>query len=311
MNEAHATPVLLCEGISLRSAPKQKGGIGFSLHAGETYAIIGPHGSGKTQLLRTVLGLDSPATGHTLILGRSPQENAITVRRRFGYSPQKNGIPEWMDARAAGALVGELQPAWDEDIFEQVLEEFEVPEKVPTNLLTETQKNGLSLSLALGHRPHLLVADDAFGFLSTEDRFKKLEPLVAAAKEAGMAVLLTSSDPTRLGSLLDQVGVLPNPEGDASSAGSFETHRVADLCRRYRRVILNYPAGLPTEFRLNGALGIELERDRISVVLQGNDQEAQAAVAHLGAGSVHLEPLTASAAVEEGVKASLRGGASR
>ena len=56
----------------------------FDLPAGGVYAIIGPNGSGKTTMLRALLGLLPVASGELRVLGERPASGD----RRIGYVPQ-------------------------------------------------------------------------------------------------------------------------------------------------------------------------------------------------------------------------------
>jgi len=56
----------------------------FDLPTGGVYAIIGPNGSGKTTMLRALLGLLPVASGELTVLGQRPASGD----RRIGYVPQ-------------------------------------------------------------------------------------------------------------------------------------------------------------------------------------------------------------------------------
>lgn len=58
--------------------------VNLEVRLGEFFAIIGPNGGGKTTLLRLILGLLQPRSGHCLVFGESPAD----VRARIGYVPQ-------------------------------------------------------------------------------------------------------------------------------------------------------------------------------------------------------------------------------
>ena len=60
----------------------------LALPGGSFLAVLGPHGSGKTSLLRTLLGLQSLTTGSLTILGSPPRKG----NPHIGYIPQQRGF---------------------------------------------------------------------------------------------------------------------------------------------------------------------------------------------------------------------------
>jgi zinc/manganese transport system ATP-binding protein len=60
-------------------------GLGFELERGELLAVLGPNGTGKTSLLRILLGLLEPSAGSVVIEGCPPRERC----HRIGYVPQQ------------------------------------------------------------------------------------------------------------------------------------------------------------------------------------------------------------------------------
>src|SRR5277367_5468774 len=60
-------------------------GLSFELRPGELLAVLGPNGTGKTSLIRIMLGLLQPSSGRIEIEGGTPVER----RKRVGYVPQQ------------------------------------------------------------------------------------------------------------------------------------------------------------------------------------------------------------------------------
>jgi zinc/manganese transport system ATP-binding protein len=78
--------VVTVDGLGLRFGERVLWeGLTFSLERGEFLAVLGPNGTGKTSLLRILLGLFEPSSGHALIDGRPPS----AARARIGYVPQQ------------------------------------------------------------------------------------------------------------------------------------------------------------------------------------------------------------------------------
>lgn len=63
-------------------------GLDLDVAAGEFVAVLGPNGSGKTSLLKVLLGLQRLTAGTVEVMGRAPRRGGSTV----GYVPQQTGF---------------------------------------------------------------------------------------------------------------------------------------------------------------------------------------------------------------------------
>ncbi|HEX5083745.1 MAG TPA: ABC transporter ATP-binding protein [Blastocatellia bacterium] len=75
------------------------GGVSFEIERGETFALLGPNGSGKTTTLKCVAGLVKPSSGKILIDGFDVWENPQQARSRMSYLPQRVSFPDNLSAR--------------------------------------------------------------------------------------------------------------------------------------------------------------------------------------------------------------------
>ena len=93
--------------ISLRGAALSFGrrtlwdGLDLDIHPGEFFAVLGPNGSGKTSLLRVLLGLQQLDAGTATIQGQSIRRGSP----QLGYVPQQKSFPRDTPLRARD-LVG-------------------------------------------------------------------------------------------------------------------------------------------------------------------------------------------------------------
>src|SRR5207245_2365296 len=85
------------EGLALRFGERTLWeGLNFELQPGEFLAVLGPNGTGKTSLIRILLGLLEPSAGHVQVNGRPPREG----RERVGYVPQQRAFDRDLALRA-------------------------------------------------------------------------------------------------------------------------------------------------------------------------------------------------------------------
>lgn len=69
--------------------------VNLELNDGECIAFIGPNGCGKTTLMKCILGLVTPTSGHVVVNGQDVQDNPQS-RSEIGFMPQKSSFPENM-----------------------------------------------------------------------------------------------------------------------------------------------------------------------------------------------------------------------
>jgi phospholipid/cholesterol/gamma-HCH transport system ATP-binding protein len=71
-------------------------GVDLEIRAGEVFGIVGGSGSGKSVLLRTMLGLQKPVRGSVRIEGREvtgvPERELLEVKRRYGVMFQRGAL---------------------------------------------------------------------------------------------------------------------------------------------------------------------------------------------------------------------------
>jgi ABC-type multidrug transport system ATPase subunit len=74
-------------------------GVGFAVHPGETVALLGPNGSGKTTTLKCVAGLLHPDAGTIRVAGLDLRQSYREARRRFTFLPQEPSFAANLTAR--------------------------------------------------------------------------------------------------------------------------------------------------------------------------------------------------------------------
>ncbi len=89
MAELAHEPAVSLRGASLRFGDRVLwSGLDLDVEPGEFVAVLGPNGSGKTSLLKVLLGLQRLSAGTVRVAGREPRRGSPTV----GYVPQQKGF---------------------------------------------------------------------------------------------------------------------------------------------------------------------------------------------------------------------------
>ncbi len=73
--------------------------VSFAVQPGETYALLGGNGAGKSTTLLTFLGFLRPDSGAARVLGRQVETDIAAARRAIAYLPESAALYDHLDAR--------------------------------------------------------------------------------------------------------------------------------------------------------------------------------------------------------------------
>jgi len=202
-------PALALAGVEVRYGRRLVlAGVDLAIPEGEIYALLGSNGSGKSSLVRTLLGLQPPQVGTLRVLGRDPWRERAALMEQVGFVAEESQAPPEMTARQLVAFCGSLRRQWEPAAIEARLQRFAVPLDRAFRKLSKGQKNQVELALALGHRPRLVVLDDPTLGLDPLARRAFFGELMGELADSGTTVLLTTHDLSAVEGIADRVGIL-------------------------------------------------------------------------------------------------------
>ena len=169
--------------------------VSLEICSGDSYAVLGPNGSGKTALLKTLAGILSPIDGR---LHRQLSEGNNTVR--VGYVPQRaslNGLlPLTVEEVIQMGTYGNVKP-WQRlgkgereriDWAKQEVEIEDLEQKRYAELSGGQQQRTL-IARALASAPAVLVLDEPLASLDKKTVQMMLQLLVKLKSDTGMTLL--------------------------------------------------------------------------------------------------------------------------
>ena len=195
--------------------------IAFALQAGESLGIIGPSASGKTTLLRLLLGLWRPQSGVVRLDGADISRwDRDALGAHVGYLPQDvelfagtvgeniARLGETFGGQASERIVKAAQLAHAHEIILQLPEGYDTQIGDGGAVLSGGQRQRIALARALYGEPKLVVLDEPNANLDLAGEAALLAAL-ADLKARGVTVIMVSHNPALMAAL-DQLALLKN-----------------------------------------------------------------------------------------------------
>jgi len=175
---------------------------------GETVALVGPSGAGKTTVLRAVAGLVRPRAGRISLGGEALFDAARRIdlppeRRRVGLVFQDYALFPHMSVEQNVAFGGRERVA-------ELLERFRVAHLASARpeALSGGERQRVALARALARDPAVLLLDEPMAALDAHTRGAVRAELQELLRELGLPTILVTHDFEDAAALADRVGVI-------------------------------------------------------------------------------------------------------
>jgi len=206
-------------------------GINFSIKQGETLALLGPNGCGKTTTIGMLLGLIMPTAGKILINDEELNYNDHQFLSKMNFAspyvelPKKLTVMENLKVYGYMYQVKNLKDKIDQLIIDLDLKNFLSKR---TGELSSGQKNRVSLAKSLINDPEILLLDEPTASLDPDTGDYVRTYLEKYKKKQEISILLASHNMSEVTRLSDYV--LMMKEGQIIDHG-----KATDLIEKHGR----------------------------------------------------------------------------
>lgn len=182
------------EGLSKRFKKiKALNNINVQFRKGQSVAIIGPNASGKTTLIKSILGMVKPDAGDIIFDGSNIKENRKYLSR-IGYMPQIGRYPDHIQVAEVFQLMKSIrnrfdQPSLDKNLYEQF--DLNRIAKQTIQTLSGGTRQKVSAALAFLFCPEVLILDEPTAGLDPISS-EILKDQIKEARTNGRLILITS-----------------------------------------------------------------------------------------------------------------------
>ena len=219
--------------------------LSLDIRPGTFVAILGPNGSGKTSLLRAILGLVAPSGGRIEVLGRAPQRGDPGI----GYVPQHSSFDPDLPFRGRDLVrlgidghrwgIG-LPDATARARVDRVIVSVDAEgyADAPIGRLSGGEQQRLRIAQALVGDPQVLLCDEPLANLDLRYQ-QTITALIAAWRErTGGTVLFVTHDVNPVLGLVDQVLFVVSGRWAAGTPDEVLTsERMSELYRSHVDVV--------------------------------------------------------------------------
>lgn len=191
-------------------------GVDLEIRPGEIVAIVGPSGSGKSSLLRTIAGFLEPLDGVVRINGGVVAASGVNIppeRRRIGFVFQHYALWPHMTVRENVAYPWKTRGVRTEERArraEQLLARMGLDgfgDRSPTTL-SGGQQQRVALARGLAGDPRLLLLDEPLSSVDAARRDELQTLIIDAARAQQLTTVVTTHDQREATTLADRVVVL-------------------------------------------------------------------------------------------------------
>lgn len=206
------TAVIALEAVTKRfGSTEALRGVTLEIPSGSAFGIIGPNGAGKTTTLRILLDLMRPNSGSVKVLGISPREGGVALRRKIGYLPGELILEGRVTGAALLAHYSRLSGHVASSRIGELAERLGVDLHRPVRSLSKGNKQKLGIIQAFMHDPELLILDEPTSGLDPLVQ-QTFHALVREAQDRGATVLLSSHVLSEVEQVAEGVAILKQGE---------------------------------------------------------------------------------------------------
>lgn len=185
------------------------GPLDLNIKKGTVTGLIGENGAGKSTTLKLLLNALKKDRGTIEVFGKDINDLSEEEKYKIGFVYDDLYLPDTMD-------IGEIETFhqkfygiyWEEDIFYDLVNRFNLPEKQAIKSFSRGMKMKLSFALTLSHNADLLILDEATSGLDPVARDDFLDILLDFIQDENHTVLISSHILSDLEKIADYIAFI-------------------------------------------------------------------------------------------------------
>jgi ABC-2 type transport system ATP-binding protein len=279
-------PFVLADGLCKSfDGNKVLEGVSFEVGAGDVVGVLGMNGAGKTTLLELMLGFTPATAGRVEVFGHDSYRLPGAVKARIGFVPQQDELINQLSAADQLRVTRSFYKRWDDELIERLVRIWGIDRNARIRSMSVGQRQKLSILLALGHRPDLLILDEPVASLDPLARRHFLEQIVEVAAGGDRAVVLSSHIVSDIERLASKIWILKDER--LYWGGDFDALKDSVV-----RLHLHSSTPLPSTISIPNALSVDVTDAYTTAVVCAFTRELESEITELTGARLEVESLT-------------------
>lgn len=179
-------------------------GVNLSIEKGKIVGLLGPNGSGKTSLIKSIVGLLRPDGGEITIDGQAP---GIYAKSIISYLPDLDYLPKWMKVKDAMDFYKDFYKDFDEEKSRSLIKFMNLNMDQKINECSHGMSEKLQLALVLSRNAKLYILDEPIAGVDPVVRERILDAIVEFYS-INSSVIITTHLITDIERIFDDVALI-------------------------------------------------------------------------------------------------------
>lgn len=173
----------------------------------EVYGFLGPNGSGKTTMIRTILDEIRPTAGRAWILGMDSHHKSVEIRNHIGYLPGDLAMYPNLTGHDTVTFFANLRGGVDWSYVEELAERLSADLTKKVGDLSTGNRQKVGLIQAFMNRPDVLIMDEPSSGLDPLVQ-REFQTMVREVAAEGRGVFLSSHTLSEVQRVADRVAII-------------------------------------------------------------------------------------------------------
>ena len=162
--------------------------VSLAIEEGKTCLLLGPNGSGKTTMMKLIIGLSRPTSGEITLDGEAI---GTSTKAHIAYMPTENYFYNYMTIKDIGRYYADFFKDFDPREFDRQLISMELDSADRIRQLSSGMAAKLRLALALSRDARLMMFDEPLNGVDILTRTQTIEAILAGRKQERTMLIST------------------------------------------------------------------------------------------------------------------------